>query len=64
MASGALGLAWLGEFALQKHSGNTKPLLLVDCLSQDVVISNRLEARLLKQQSKELCKQMERMQKD
>lgn len=58
--SGALWLAGLGEFALQEHSGNTKPLLLVDRLSQDVVVGNGMEARLLKQLSQELWKQTQR----
>lgn len=52
--SAALGLAGLGEFALQKHSGNTKALLLVDRLSQDVVVGNRLEAGAGKQLGQEL----------
>lgn len=58
--SGALWLAGFGEFALQEHSGNTKPLLLVDRLSQDVVVSDRLEARLLKHLRQELWKQTEK----
>ncbi len=60
VTSGALWLAGLDEFALQKHSGNTKPLLLVDRLSQDVVVRNRPEARFLKQPGEELCEQTRR----
>lgn len=54
VTSGALRLAGLGELALQEHSGNTKPFLFVDRLSQDVVVRNRLEARVHKQLGKEL----------
>lgn len=45
---------WLSEFALQEHSGDTKPLLLVDRLSQNVVVGDRMKARLLKQLGQEL----------
>lgn len=41
-ASEVLGLAGFGEFALQEHSGDTKALLLVDRLSQDVVVGDGL----------------------
>lgn len=45
---------WLSEFALQEHSRDAKSLLLVDCLSQNVVVGDRMKARLLKQLGQEL----------
>ena len=54
--SGAVWLAGLSELALQEHPGDTKPLLLVDRLSQDVVVGDGLEARLLKELGQELWK--------
>lgn len=60
MISWALWLAQLCELALQEHSGNTKSLLLVDRLSQDVVVSDTLEARLLTQLGQKLWKQKQR----
>lgn len=64
MTSGALWLAQLCELALQEHSGNTKSLLLVDRLSQDVVVSDTLEARLLTQLGQKLWKQKQRAKWD
>lgn len=60
MTSWALWLAQLCELALQEHSGNTKSLLLVERLSQDVVVSDTLEARLLTQLAQKLWKRKQR----
>ena len=54
MRSGAERLPGSGEPALQEDPGDTEPFLLVDRLSQDVVVSSWLVARLLEQLSQEL----------